>query len=157
MDDDLRQDLFDPSTARALVLARRPPARSAVTCVVSDVVWGDVVRLLRWATASTGGAAGLEAGTWWRLAASCADLLRRLPGLSAELGEAWELTGALDDDLPGESGAARVQRVAGRLAAALHSSEPLPLRRLAAEVDALGAAAIRALAERSSWAVPSRP
>ena len=89
MDDELRRLLFDPGATRDLVLARRPLPRSAVACVVSDVVWTEVVRLLRWAAAGTQGAPNLQSGTWWRLAAGCADLLRRLPGLSAELGEGW--------------------------------------------------------------------
>jgi hypothetical protein len=152
MDDDPRRWLFDPPTAHRLVLARRPSAGSAVTCVVSDVVWHEVVALLRWATADTGGAVELEAGRWWRLAASCADLLRRLPRLNDELGEAW----APDDveAAPELSGTARVALVSGRLVFLLRSREPLPLGRLAGEIDALGAAAISALAEQSSWTVP---
>ena len=156
MDDDLRRWLFDPTTAHELVLARRPFPRSAVACVVSDVVWHEVVRLLRWAVAGTGGDRELESGRWWRLAAGCADLLRRLPGLSDELGEGW-LSGPEDEPAPeayDADGEARVVQVAGRLAALLRTGEPVPLQRLAVEVDALGAAAISALAERSAWTVP---
>jgi hypothetical protein len=69
MDDDPRLWLFDPATTGRLVLAHRPAEPSAMTCVVSDVVWHDVVRLLRWATADTGRAAELDSGRWWRLAA----------------------------------------------------------------------------------------
>ncbi|WP_448628300.1 hypothetical protein [Geodermatophilus sp. URMC 64] len=152
MDDDLRARLFDPAAAHDLVLARRPAVPTAVQGVVSDVVWGEVVRLLRWATADTGGSAVLESGTWWRLAAGCAEFLRRYPGLSAELDEPWDAVPP--PDLPGP-GAARVAAAAARLAALLRSVEPLPLRRLAAEVDALGAAAIGALAERA-WAPSGR-
>jgi hypothetical protein len=119
--------------------------------VVSDVVWQDVVQLLRWSAATTSRAA-VDAGRWWRLAGGCADLLRRLPSLCDELGEAWGPTTALDDpDLPG---AARVALATGRLAALLRTTDPVPLRRLAGEVDALGAAAISALAQGSSWTVP---
>jgi hypothetical protein len=156
MDDDLRHWLFDPTTAHQLVLARRPPTRSAVTCVVSDVVWHEVVRLLRWATASTGGAEALEAGRWWRLAASCADLLRRLPALSDELGEPWTPAGPVDHPEE-ESGTALVELVADRLLGLLVASDPLPLQHLAGQIDALGAAAISALAEQSPWTLPDAP
>ncbi|MGY1602310.1 hypothetical protein [Geodermatophilus sp. SYSU D00815] len=144
MDDELRRTLFDPAAAHGLVLAHRPPAPSAVQGVVSDVVWGDVVRLLRWATAAP--APELAAGTWWRLAAGCADFLRRYPGLSAEVGEPWDA--GPPPELAG-SGADRVAAAADRLAARLRAPGPLPLHVLAAEVDALGAAAVSALAERS--------
>jgi hypothetical protein len=154
VDDELRRALFDPATAHRLVLAHRPPVRSAVDCVVSDLVWGDVVRLLRWATAWTGGTAALDSGRWWRLAASCADLLRRLPLLSDELDEPWD--GAVPDVRPGEDSAiARISAATDRLARLLRTSEPVTLHRLAAHVDALGAAAIGALAEQSSWALPA--
>jgi hypothetical protein len=99
MDDELRRNLFDPDSAHDLVLAHRPPLPSAVQGVVSDVVWGEVVRLLRWATAETGGSPELEAGTWWRLAAECAAFLRRYPGLSAELAEPWDVVPV--PELPG--------------------------------------------------------
>jgi hypothetical protein len=156
MDDDLRRWLFDPTTAHGLVLARRPFPRSAVACVVSDVVWHDVVSLLRWATASTGGLPELETRRWWRLAASCWDLLRRLPGLSDELGEPWhnESAGNVESDA---SGAARVEQVTARLARLVRSGEPVPLHHLAREIDELGAAAISALAEQSAWVVPGQP
>jgi len=154
VDDELRRALFDPATAHRLVLARRPPVRSAVNCVVSDLVWGEVVRLLRWATAWTGGTAALESGRWWRLAVSCADLLRRLPVLSDELDEPWD--GTPPDDRPGEgSGAARIRSATDRLARLLRSSEPVSLNRLGGHVDALGAAAIGALAEQSAHALPA--
>jgi hypothetical protein len=85
-----------------------------------------------------------------------AALLRRFPGLSAEIDESWAVTPPLDPPTEA-SGAARVAEVAGRLAALLRSREPVPLRTLAAEVDALGAAAVTAVAERSSWVIPELP
>ena len=151
MDDDLRRRLYDPAGTHQLVLARRPPHPDALTCVVSDVVWFQVVRLLRWSAATTD-AVDVDTGRWWRLAAGCADLLHRLPGLCDELGEPFGPTGPTDDpELPGTT---RVARTTGRLAALLCSADPVPLRRLAGEVDALGAAAISALAQASSWTVP---
>src|SRR4051812_49969382 len=78
MDDDLRQWLFDPGDAHRLVLARRPPDASAMTSVVSDVVWHDVVHLLRWSAATTG-STDVDAARWWRVAAARAHLLPRAP------------------------------------------------------------------------------
>jgi hypothetical protein len=153
MDDDLRQWLFDPHDARRMVLARRPKDSSAMTSVVSDVVWHDVVHLLRWSAATTG-STDVDAGRWWRLAAACADLLRRLPALCDELGEPWGVTAPVDD---AELAApARVVVSTVRLAALLRTPDPVPLRRLAGAVDALGAAAISAYAQASSWAVLDR-
>jgi hypothetical protein len=157
MDDDTRDWLFDPTTTRGLVLAHRPADRSAVHCVVSDVVWHDVVRLLRWAAADTGGATRLDSGRWWRLAAGCAELLRRLPALADELAEPWRPAELHATDAPAgsePSGTARVTATAGRLARLLRSPGPLPLAALALEIDSLGAAAISALAEQTSWVVP---
>ena len=151
MDDESGAWLFDPATTRQLVLARRPPGRSAVDCVVSDVVWSEVVCLLRWARASTRGTT-IETGTWWRLAACCADLLRRLPGLSAEISEPWGIDGPAETP-PGMAATARMELVAGRLAGLLRSSGPVPLRTLAGEIDALGESAIHALAERTELTV----
>jgi hypothetical protein len=151
MDDDLRLLLFDPEDAHRLVLARRPSPPSPLTCVVSDVVWHEVVHLLRWSAATTRTADG-DAGRWWRLAAGCADLLRRLPALCDELGEPWDPTAPAED--AGLPGTVRVAFTTMRLAALLRTPEPVTLRRLAGEVDALGAAAISALAETSSWTVP---
>jgi hypothetical protein len=152
MDDDIRSSLFDPPTAHRLVLAHRPADSTAVTSVVSDVVWHEVVGLLRWATASTGGIHDLESGRWWRLAAACADLHRRLPALEDELGEPWRPAEPLPE--PAVAGTERVAQVTGRLAALLRSAEPLPLARLAVEIDELGAAAISAYADEASWTVP---
>jgi hypothetical protein len=152
MDDDLRTSLFDPRTARGLVLARRPSSRSAVACVVSDVVWHEVVVLLRWAEADTGRTPELETGRWWRLAAGCADLLRRLPGLSDELAEPWQPVEPVEP--PSGTGRERVELATRRLWLLLRTPGRVPLTVLAGEVDALGAAAISALAEGSPWAVP---
>jgi hypothetical protein len=152
MDDELRTRLFDPQAAHGLVLARRPPSRSAVACVVSDVVWHDVVVLLRWAAAGTHGAPELEAGRMWRLATGCADLLRRLPGLSDELEEPWQPVDPAADTVPAGTGG--VEQVALRLERLLRSPAPLPLAVLAVEIDALGAAAIGALADSAPWGAP---
>ena len=152
MDLDVADWLFDPPVSRAAVLARRPPGSRPVECVVSDVVWGDVVRLLRWATAGTSGDARLVTGAWWRLAAGCADLLRRLPGLCDEVCEPWGPDAPAEplEDLPGRE---RIERAGARLVALLRSPEPVPLRVLAAEVDALGEAAVCALAEQAPGGV----
>ena len=155
MDDDVRDRLFDPRSAHGLVLAHRPPSRSPVACVVSDVVWHEVVVLLRWAAAGTDGTPGLEAGRWWRLATGCADLLRRLPALSDELEEPWQAVGPARS--PAGTGEERVERAAQRLWRLLRSPGPLPLALLAAEVDALGAAAISALAEATPWPAAGVP
>jgi hypothetical protein len=149
MDDDLRSRLFDPSDSRALAVAHRPDDCSVVAAVVSDLVWSEVVSLLRWAAAGTGSSPALDAGRWERLAAGCAGLLRRLPALCDELGERFDPPGVPEDD--GVDGAARVERIAARLLDLLRSGRPVPLRTLAGEIDALGAAAISALAASSSW------
>jgi hypothetical protein len=154
MDDDLRQLLFHPDGAHRLVLARRPPSSPPVTCVVSDVVWQDVVQLLRWSAATTS-SAHVDAGRWWRLAAGCAELLHRLPALCDELGEPWGPAAPPDD--AGLPGTARVAAGTARLARLLQTPEPVPLRWLAGEVDALGAAAVSALGQTSSWTVPGTP
>src|SRR5687768_2267334 len=153
MDDESRRSLFDPSTAHRLVLARRTDPVSAVSCVVSDVVWQEVVGLLRWATASTGGARDLESGRWLRLAAACADLLRRLPALGDEAGEPWRP--ADPGGAPASAGALRVAEATDRLLALLESTAPVPLAVLATGIDELGAAAISALAAESAWTVPA--
>ena len=151
MDDDSLRWLFDPPTASRLVVARRPAPTEAMRSVVSDVVWHEVVGLLRWATAGTGRAADLELQRWWQLATGCADLLRRLPALCDELGEPWNPPAAVEH---AGTGPERVRAVSLRLVALLRSPGPLPLARVAGEIDALGAAAISALAEQASWAVP---
>ncbi|SFT56900.1 hypothetical protein SAMN05660657_01618 [Geodermatophilus amargosae] len=145
MDGDPARWLFDPHATRALVLAHRSPGGRPVDDVVSDVVWGDVVRLLRWAAAGSSGPPELRTGTWWRLAAGCAALLRRLPALSAEVAQPWT---ALPPEpaAPGVSPAQRIDDVAARLATLLRTPEPVDLRALAPEVDALGEAAVQAIA-----------
>ena len=155
MDEDLRNRLFDPRAAHGLVLARRPPSRSAVADVVSDVVWHEVVVLLRWAAAGTRGAPEVEAGRWWRLATGCADRLRRLPGLSDELEEPWQAVGPVET--PAGTGQERVEQACRRLWLLLRSPAPPPLAVLAAEIDALGAAALGALVDASPWTVPGVP
>ena len=148
MDGNPARWLFDPDTTRALVLTRRSPAGRPVEDVVSDVVWGEVVGLLRWAVAGAHGPAELRVGTWWRLAAGCAALLRRLPGLTAEIAQPWAVLPPpppASDAVPAE----RIAAVAGRLAVLLRSDERVPLPVLAAEVDALGEAAVQAIAALS--------
>jgi hypothetical protein len=120
--------------------------------VISDVVWQDVIGLLRWATASTGRTPDLEPGRWWRLAAACADLLRRLPTFGDEIGEPWRPAAPAAEPAP--DGAARVAAATDRLLALVRSAEPLPLARLAVAIDALGATAVSALALETSWAHP---
>lgn len=164
--DDLRRLLFDPATARRLVLARRPASRPAgravVATVVSDLVWTDVVELLRWAAAAPHAAPALRAGVRWRLAAGCADLLHRLPALADELGERWSGQDEPDepaepddpDDRPADE---RVRRATEHLAVALLDAGPLDLRRIAALVDALGGSAVAALAEGTWQRQPGAP
>jgi uncharacterized protein (DUF2237 family) len=137
--------LFDPDGTRALVLARRSPGGRPVDDVVSDVVWGEVVRLLRLASAGASATGALRSGSWWRLAARCAALLRRMPAFSAEVAQPWSVDPPAAVP-PGTPPADRVALVAGRLAALLRSGRPVLLRSLAAEVDALGEAAVQALA-----------
>ncbi|MGY1812551.1 hypothetical protein [Blastococcus sp. SYSU D00820] len=149
--------LFDPRTAHATVLARRPAHCSAVACVVSDSVWSEVVTLLRWADAGLRDDGRLATALRERLAVGCAHLLRRLPGLCAEVGEPYAVVAVPEDDRPG---AERVRRAAGRLERLLRTAEPVTLARLATSVDALGAAAVAALAE--AWCTagarpPARP
>ena len=152
MDDDAHRWIFDPTVTHRVVLAHRCGPGAAVSCVISDVVWQEVIGLLRWAMASTGRAPDLEPGRWWRLAAGCADLLRRLPAFGDEIGAPW--LPAAPPVEPTSVGAERVAEVTGRLLALARSAEPLHLPRLAVEIDALGAAAVSALAQESSWALP---
>jgi hypothetical protein len=148
MDGDRAPWLFDPSATRALVLAHRSPGGRPVEDVVSDVVWGDVVRLLRWAAAAASAPPGLRAGTWWRLAAGCAALLRRMPALSAEIDQPWSVRPP-EPAVAGVHPAQRIDEVAARLTALLRSERPVALRVLAPEVDALGEAAVQAIAASS--------
>ena len=145
--DDTDRWLFDPLTTHRLVLAHRGDGAPAVSCVVSDVVWGDVVTLLRWARTDRRGPHGT--GVLWRLAAGCGDLLRRLPALSDEIAEPWQAAPAAD--LPEQHPpSARLDRAGRRLARLLRSPGPVHLQTLAREVDALGDAAIGALVERAT-------
>ena len=74
--------------------------------------------------------------------------------LSDELDEPWD--GSPPDVRRGEdSGVARIRDATDRLARLLRSSEPVSLHRLAAHVDALGAAAVGALAEQVAGALPA--
>jgi hypothetical protein len=143
MQDDARRQLFDPWASRALVLAHRSPAATAADAVISDTVWTEVLRLLRWAVADPQGDAAREIGTWWRLATGCADLLRRLPALGDEVAELSVPAGPAEGrPVVGIAGAAE------GLAALLRTAAPVPLTLLATRVDALRAAAVGALAGR---------
>ena len=160
MDDDLRGTLFDPAASHDLVLTRRRHPGSAVDDVVSDVVWGEVVRLLRWAAAGSWTSGRLARGIWWRLAQGCAELLRRMPGLSAEVHEPFGVPDADSVDMSSEAEgtpAERVGRAADRLAEMLRSPEPPTLLALAAAVDALGVAAISAYVDATTWRFQVRP
>ncbi|WP_299952629.1 hypothetical protein [uncultured Modestobacter sp.] len=149
--------LYDPSAGDLLVRAHRPPSAGAAADVVSDAVWRDVLRLVRWAAATLDCAPGLLAGTAWRTAATSAALLRRLPGLCVAAGLAWPgvPVGPGDAD---DSGRARLRTATDRLAALLGSpdaelGDPVLLAAVAADVDAVGAAAIALLAEETDWTV----
>jgi hypothetical protein len=149
--------LYDPALGGVLVRAHRAPAAGAASSVVSDVVWNDVLRVLRWAEATLSCPPELVGRTAWRAAATSAALLRRLPGLCAEAGVAW----------PGPSGAlataampapVRLRTAADRLALRLCSPEegmagPLrsALADLARDVDEVGASAIAVLAATTDW------
>jgi hypothetical protein len=145
MDGDPARWLFDPSTTRALVLAHRSPGGRPVDDVVWGVVWSDVVRLLRWAAAGSSAPPELRTGTWWRLAAGCAALLRWRPSLSAEIAQPWTVLSP-EPAAPGALPAQRIDQVADRLATLLRAPEPVDLRALAPEVDTLGEAAVQAIA-----------
>lgn len=146
MDNHLRGTLFDPSATDALVLARRPETGSVVMDVVSDLVWQEVVRLLRWESVTARAGTPVPPGIYWRLAAGCAHLLRLLPGLSPKMDEPWQ-PAASTDVASQIRGAERIQQVAGRLAALLRTSGTVLLSRLSADVDDLGSAASQAIAD----------
>jgi hypothetical protein len=142
--------LYDPVRSAEAVRAHRPSGGAAATCVVSDVLWGDVLALVRWARATSACPGDLRAGAAWRTAAAAAALLRRLPSLCDELGEPWT---APDPELPA-AGPARwtLQRSAERLAGRLATpGDRTPVPELAADVDAVGAAAIAVLVEDTDW------
>jgi hypothetical protein len=153
--------LYDPLLGGVLVRGHRPPAAGAASSVVSDVVWSQVLGVLRWAEATLTCRVELAGGSAWRTAAASAALLRTLPGLCSEVGVAW--AGAV-----GEPGAApmaareRLRTAADRLALRLCSPDgrddrpvvlAVVLRELAGEVDEVGAAAIAVLAEGADWTV----
>ena len=81
--------LYDPVCSAQAVRAHRPSAGGAATCVVSDVLWGDVLALVRWARATSVWADDRRAGAAGRTAAAAAALLRRLPSPCDERGEPW--------------------------------------------------------------------
>lgn len=142
--------LYDPVTSADLVRAHRGAGGGAATRVVSDLLWRDVLSLLRWADATLVGPPQLRSGTAWRTAAAAAGLLGRLPALCDELGEGWSAPSAQ----PAVEDAARLrlQRSTDRLAARLaEPGDRTPLRALAVDVDDLGAAAVALLAEDADW------
>jgi hypothetical protein len=151
--------LYDPSLGGVLVRAHRPPAAGALRSVVSDVVWTDVLGVLRWAEATLTCRTDLAPGTAWRTAAAAAALLRRLPGLCDEVGVPWVGAGGG----PGAEQvpvAVRLRTAADRLAWRLCSPDDrtaellqIVLRDLARDVDEVGAAAIAVLAEGTDWTV----
>ena len=139
--------------------AHRTSAGGPADDVVSDVLWSDVLRLLRWAEATLGCPPSLVEGAAWRTAATAAALLRRLPTLCAEGGVPWP--GVQGE--PGEAvtpGRQRLVEAADRLAGLLcDRPEEVGLlesvARVAAEVDAIGAAAIGLVAEGTDWTATS--
>lgn len=149
--------LYDPSAGGLVVRAHRPPSAGAAAVVVSDAVWRDVLGLVRWAAATLDCAPGLVGGMAWRTAASSAALLRRLPGLCVAAGLDWP--GVPDGAESAEGSArARMRTAADRLAALLGAphaelGDPALLAAVAADVDAVGAAAIALVAEEADWAV----
>jgi hypothetical protein len=112
--------LYDPAVGGLLVRAHRAPGGGAAGDVASDVLWSEVLGVLRWAEATLGCPAELAEGSAWRTAAAAAGLLRRLPGLCAEAGLPWPGAQADPDEagLPGrERLAAAADRLAGLLCA----------------------------------------
>jgi hypothetical protein len=149
--------LYDPSLGGVLVRAHRAPASGAAGSVVSDAVWSDVLRLLRWAEATLSCPPELLDGTAWRAAAAAARLLARLPGLCAEAGVDWPGPSPepMTADVPART---RLRAAADGLALRLCSPEEGvggPLRSavgdLARDVDEVGAAAIGVLAAATDW------
>jgi hypothetical protein len=151
--------LYDPAVGGVLVRAHRSPAGGPAADVLSDVLWSEVLGVLRWADATLGCPPALAEGAAWRAAASAAGLLRRLPGLCAEAGLPWPGAHADPDEaaVPGrERLAAAADRLAGLLCAGPLPEDPLELVvRVATDVDAIGAAAIAALAEGTDWTATS--
>jgi hypothetical protein len=148
--------LYDPSLGGVLVRAHRSPTAGAAGSVVSDVVWSNVLGVLRWADATLTCPPELVEGAAWRAAVTSAGLLRRLPGLCAEAGVAWP--GPAPVSVPEVPAAERLRAAADRLALRLCSPEEGfagPLRDavgdLARDVDEVGAAAIAVLAAGTDW------
>jgi hypothetical protein len=150
--------LYDPSLGGVLVRAHRSPAAGAAGRVVSDVLWTDVLTVLRWAEATLSCPPELAGRTAWRAATAAAALLRRLPVLCAEAGVPWPGPApALD---PAGTPALRLRTAADRLAVRLCSPEegltgpgPDEVAELARDVDDVGAAAIAVLVATTDWAV----
>jgi hypothetical protein len=149
--------LYDPSLGGVLVRAHRSPGGGAAGSVVSDLLWSDVLQVLRWADAALNCPPGLAGPTAWRAAAAAAALLRRLPSLCAETGVPW--TGP---SRPPDTGAGaapdRLRAAADRLALRLCSPEegmtgprPTEVGDLARDVDEVGAAAIALVAATTDW------
>ncbi|NEK93404.1 hypothetical protein GCU67_04320 [Modestobacter muralis] len=151
--------LYDPAVGGVLVRAHRSPEGGPADDVVSDVLWSEVLGLLRWAEAALGCPPPLVEGAAWRTAATAAALLRRLPVLCAEAGLAWPGVRCDPDEavLPGrERLAAAADRLAGLLCTRPADVGLLELVELVAtDVDAIGAAAIALLAEGTDWTAAS--
>jgi hypothetical protein len=146
--------LYDPSLGGVLVRAHRPRSGGAVGPVVSDVVWTDVLAAVRWAGATLRCPAELVTGSGWRTAATCAQLLRRLPRLCRELGEPWPARAARPDtsaDDPRQRLAAATDQLLTRLC---DPGTAVPLAELADDVDELGAAALALVVALETWALP---
>jgi hypothetical protein len=138
--------LYDPASSGELVRAHRPAGGGAATCVVSDVLWGEVLSLVRWARAALAGPEPLHPGAAWRTAAASAAMLRRLPALCDELGECWVVPAPAPP--AGGPARARLQLAADQLALRLRApADRTPLYVLAALADEVGAAAVALLAE----------
>jgi hypothetical protein len=147
--------LYDPSLGGLLVRAHRSPDGGAAGDVVSDVLWSDVLGLLRWAEAVLACPPALAPGAAWRTAAAAAALLHRLPGLCAEGGLPWPgVQGEADGPVVAgpERLAAAADRLAGLLCGRPEEVGALELvARVAADVDETGAAAIAVLVEGADW------
>lgn len=145
--------LYDPSLGGVLVRAHRPRTGGAVGPVVSDVVWTDVLGAVRWAGATLRCPPDLVSGTAWRTAATCAQLLQRMPRLCRELGESWPAR-APRPDSAGEEPRRRLEAATARLLARLCApGTEVPLAELADDVDELGAAALALLVELTDWSL----
>jgi hypothetical protein len=149
--------LYDPSLGGVLVRAHRPPGAGAAGSVVSDLLWSDVLQVLRWADAALRCPPGLTGATAWRAAAAAAALLRRVPALCAETGVPWAGPSAAPVTAAGPV-TLRLQAAADRLALRLCSPEegmtgpePTGIGDLARDVDEVGASAIAVLVATTDW------